>query len=122
VWDSTSQRLYVAPYFADGPFYSYDPSTSTTTPLPSIPDGLVSTAFCEDRSGPIYAAGNWQYNQMWQYTIATATWTQVAESPFYNQMTAACTVAVTPRAGVVPVAIPACVRHVAGTLTPRLSR
>lgn len=91
-WDSTSRLLYVAPYFAGGTFYSYDPSTSTTTALPSIPDGSVSTAFCADRSGHIYAAGNWQYNQMWQYTIATTTWAQVAKPPFYNQMTAACTV------------------------------
>jgi hypothetical protein len=92
-WDSLTQKLYIAPNFYGVAFYSFDPATSTTTALTSIPDTTISDVFCTDRGGHIYAGGKTSATQMWQYTITTDTWVKLSAAPTFNSgNVGACTV------------------------------
>ncbi|MHB8417926.1 MAG: hypothetical protein ACYDCL_07610, partial [Myxococcales bacterium] len=91
-FDGCSGLLYVTPFYSGASLYSFDPATSASKQLASIPDPQISDAFCGDGSGHLYAAGAADGQQFWQYTIASDSWVKIATPPFNVANCGACTV------------------------------
>jgi len=87
-FDSCTGLLYLADYNHTG-FFSWDPSTGTLTTLSSLPSSLrIQDGFCGDRSGHIFAATDG--SNVYQYTIATGTWTALPAGGLIGNSNSAC--------------------------------
>jgi hypothetical protein len=95
-WDSQTKRVYLGDYSdTSDTFYSFDPATSTFTKLANFPDPMgLSDAFCSDHQGHIFTANSDCYSSsdMWMYTAATDTWTQLPWLPWRHGCNASCSV------------------------------
>lgn len=89
-WDGG--LLYVAPNISLPNIFSFDPATGAIVALASLPASRTTPTFCSDRSGHLYAAGDNTGTEMWQYDIATDTWTALPSLPFDHNANGACTV------------------------------
>jgi hypothetical protein len=90
-FDSCSGLLYIAGIGYPA-FYSYDPAGGTQTLLKGLPDGAsFSSGFCGDRSGHIFAYSYVPSGPIYQYTIATNSWTTLPAGPM-NSGYSFCTV------------------------------
>src|SRR5262249_23223431 len=88
VFDSCSNLFYLADFDSQG-FFSFDPATGTLTTLPSLPGSMdFQDGFCGDRSGHIFTAPNG--SNMFQYTIATGTWTELPAGGLIGNSNSAC--------------------------------
>jgi hypothetical protein len=93
-WDSATHLLFAAPSFHGTELDSIDPTTGTVTLLAPNPGTQVSDIFCADRNGHLYAMGGNSVAQLYQYVIATNTWTLLSNNPppFNGSNDGACTV------------------------------
>ena len=79
--------------FADDEVYRYDIETGVTdTTLTVHPEGFLNDIFCSDRNGHIYAAGSSSGTSLWQYDIATDTWTTITDYPTDHGNNGSCSV------------------------------
>ena len=62
------------------------------TQVTSIPESQLNDIFCSDRSGHVYAAGDSGGVTMFQYDIATDTWSQIPDLPEDHGNNYPCTV------------------------------
>lgn len=90
-WDSLTRRLYVAPRFDRRSFFEYDPKSKRVLELPGPVNDAIGSAFCSDRGGHIYTAGD-DGLDAWQYTVWTQGWTRLPDVPVSLHPGAACTV------------------------------
>lgn len=98
VYNSTTQRLYVAPNFATAALYEVYPFPGTGTPPPRslapIPEPRFTATFCGDAGYEyLYAAGGTTGTRIWRYDIAADVWQPLAPPlPFDHDSVGACTV------------------------------
>lgn len=79
-YDPETNSIFFGAY--DGPnLYQYDLDTSATTMRTRIPEPQLNDIFCSDNSGHIYVAGDSSGTTLFQYTIATDTWTPLPGFP-----------------------------------------
>ena len=79
--------------FSDDEVYRYDIETGVTdTTLTRHPEGFLNDIFCSDRNGHIYAAGSSSGTSIWQYDIATDTWTPITDYPTDHGNNGSCSV------------------------------
>jgi outer membrane protein assembly factor BamB len=91
-WDSVSRLLYLSPNITNSNVYSFDPATGAIRTLTPLPESHSTPTFCSDRSGHLYAAGNNNGTRIWQYRVATDTWTMIPDLPFDHDANGNCTV------------------------------
>ncbi len=101
-WDPLAKRLLVAPAWTSPLLFAFDPATEVVTPRASVPaaDGSpgtgMGTAFCSDRSGHLYAAGDDGCSAsatMFQYDTGSDAWERIPDVPFeHHGCNGACTV------------------------------
>lgn len=91
-WDATTRLLYVVPNFSISDMYSFDPATGMTHVLPALPASRVTPTFCGDRNGHLFAAGENNGTEMWEYDVALAHWSLLPGLPFDHDANGACTV------------------------------
>ena len=77
-YDPTVDAVFFGAYNSAN-LYKFDLNTHTVSTMTSIPEAPLSTIFCGDRSGHIYAAGGYFGKTMYQYTIATDSWSQLPD-------------------------------------------
>jgi hypothetical protein len=104
-YDPISEALFFGSY-SEADFYRFDFNTQAVTELTPIPEECsdssystesdcvtanktwsnpdLSTIFCGDRSGHIYAAGGYSGTTIYQYTIATDSWSQLPDLDFID--------------------------------------
>ncbi|MGH7280483.1 MAG: hypothetical protein ACRELY_03085, partial [Polyangiaceae bacterium] len=93
-WDSATHLLYAAPSYDATELDSIDLATGNVVLLSPIPGSQMSDIFCADRNGHLYANGGDSTVTLYQYVIATDTWTLLSNNPppFSGQNQGACTV------------------------------
>jgi hypothetical protein len=93
-WDSATHLLITAPSYDGTELDSIDPATGTVTLLAPVPGAQMSDIFCGDRNGHIYANGGDNTVTLYQYVIATNTWTLLSNNPppFSGANQGSCTV------------------------------
>ncbi|HEY1554565.1 MAG TPA: hypothetical protein VGF94_06990 [Kofleriaceae bacterium] len=93
-FDEGTGLLYVAPNFVAPNLYSYNPATGAVVALASNPGGGMNDAFCGDRHGHLYAAGdtNDSNTSFYSYDITNNVWTALPALPFGHGDDGACTV------------------------------
>jgi hypothetical protein len=90
-WDTLTRRLYVAPRFDRRRLFEYDPKSKSVLELPGHVNDAMGSAFCSDRSGHLYTAGDDGLNA-WQYTVWTQSWTKLPDVPRSLHPGAVCTI------------------------------
>jgi hypothetical protein len=93
-WDSVTRRLFIAPSFAGGNFYSFDPLAGTPAVIvANNPEGEVNDIFCSDRSGHIYSAGSCGASSaFYQYDTVANTWKKTPDFPVNHGCNGTCVV------------------------------
>jgi hypothetical protein len=101
-WDALTGRLFIAPSYARPLLYAFDPATGEVAPRASVLAAAggagtgMGTAFCSDRSGHLYAAGDTGCNAsatMFQYDTRDDSWKRIPDVPFADHgCNGACTV------------------------------
>jgi hypothetical protein len=72
--------------------FKWEIDTGNITQVTSIPENQLNDIFCSDRSGHIYAAGDSSGTTMFQYDIATDTWSPIPDLPVDHGNNYTCTV------------------------------
>jgi hypothetical protein len=90
-YDPISEALFFGAYNEDD-LYRFDLNTQAVTIQTPIPEASLSTIFCGDRSGHLYAGGGYFGKTMYQYTIATDTWTLLPNLTFDHGNNGSCSV------------------------------
>ncbi|MBN8613401.1 MAG: hypothetical protein J0L92_22600 [Deltaproteobacteria bacterium] len=74
-YDALADRIFFASQ-GSSELRSYDPVTRAFR-LESAAPGAIGAAFCGDRAGHLYVGSAAAPRQLWQYTIASGTWTSL---------------------------------------------
>jgi outer membrane protein assembly factor BamB len=90
-YDVGTRSLFIGA-FGDSELYQHDLVSGTTTARASIPESQLNDIFCSDRSGHIYAAGDSSGRTMFQYDIATDTWSSLPDLPIDHGNAGTCVV------------------------------
>jgi hypothetical protein len=90
-YDPISRAVFFG-YFAAGNLYRFDIATGAITAVSSHPEAYLNDIFCSDRSGHIYAAGGSSGKTMWQYDIASDSWSSIPDFPVDHGNNWSCTV------------------------------
>jgi hypothetical protein len=90
-YDPGTNSLFMGAYETPQ-LYRHDLTTGATTLLAPIPESQLNDIFCGDRSGHIYAAGATSGNTLFQYDIATDTWTRIPDYPVDHGNNGTCSV------------------------------
>jgi len=90
-YDPPSRKLYFGSYSTPD-LHSFDIDTLSSATLTPIPEVQLNDIFCGDRSGHIYAAGDYTGTTMWQYDIATDTWLALPDFPIDHGNNGSCVV------------------------------
>ncbi len=90
-YDPGERALFFGGY-SDPELYRFDLTTLATTQMASIPESRLGNIFCSDRCGHIYAQGGSSGSTMWQYDIATDTWSAIPDLPVDHGNNGSCTV------------------------------
>jgi hypothetical protein len=72
--------------------YRWGIDDGSVTTMSSIPESQLNDIFCSDRSGHIYAAGNSSGTSMYQYDIATDSWSAIPSLPSDHGNNGSCAV------------------------------
>jgi hypothetical protein len=78
---------YNAPYL-----YRWGIDDGSISTMTSIPESQLNDIFCSDRSGHIYAAGSSSGTTMFQYDVATDTWSSIPDLPSNHGNNGSCAV------------------------------
>jgi hypothetical protein len=79
-YDPISRAVFFG-YFGASYLHKFDIETGVVSSVTSIPESQLNDIFCSDRSGHIYAAGGTSGTTMWQYDVATDTWSAIPDLP-----------------------------------------
>jgi hypothetical protein len=94
-YDPATRSLFFGAWSAKA-LYRMNLGTHAVTTVTSIPTSQLGDIFCSDRSGHIYAGGEPSTTTMYQYTVATDTWTNtVTALPAGKSNNGSCTVSET---------------------------
>ena len=93
VFDPTVNAIFFGAYNTPE-IHRFELNSLSMSPavLSSIPEPQLNPIFCGDHSGHIYAAGGYFGNTMWQYEIATDSWTSLPDLPQDHGNNGSCTV------------------------------
>jgi hypothetical protein len=91
VHDPETNSIFMGAYEGAN-LFQYDLDTGLTTSRAPIPEPQLNDIFCADRSGHIYAAGGSSGMTLFQYTIATDTWTRLPDYPVDHGNNGSCSV------------------------------
>ena len=90
-YDPGTRAIFFGAYNANN-LYKFDLTTKKVTVMASHPESQLNDIFCSDRSGHIYAAGDYYGTTMYQYTVATGAWKAIASLPTDHGNNGSCTV------------------------------
>ena len=90
-YDPVSRAIFFGAFYL-GDLYKYDLATGSLTAMSDHPESFLNDIFCSDRSGHIYAAGGSSGKTMWQYDVATDTWSSIPDLPVDHGNNWTCTV------------------------------
>jgi hypothetical protein len=79
-YDPITRAVYFAAFHVYA-FYKFDIATGAVSALTAHPEGMLNDIYCSDNSGHIYAAGSSSGTTMWQYDVATDTWSAIPDLP-----------------------------------------
>ena len=90
-YDPDERAIFFGAYNASS-LYRWGIDDGTVTTMTSIPESQLNDIFCSDRSGHIYAAGNSSGTSMYQYDVATDSWSSIPSLPSDHGNNGSCTV------------------------------
>jgi hypothetical protein len=90
-YDPGTRALYFGAY-NEPDLHKFDLMTLEASTLTPIPESQLNDIFCSDRCGHIYAAGDLTGTTMFQYDVATDTWSPIPDLPTDHGNNWTCTV------------------------------
>ncbi len=90
-YDPTTRNLYFGAFFGAS-LYAYNLDSGAVSLATTIPEVALNDIVCSDRSGHIYAAGDFSGSTFYQYTTATNTWRRIPDFPVDHGNNGSCTV------------------------------